>query len=376
MFRYSKTFIFSSGLPLALVNMFKAEDNDFSSDKIIGFGAAVKKISEFKQANKTVGLCHGGFDLLHPGHIKHLESAAKLCDYLFVSITSDRFVTARKGSGRPIFSELLRAYSVAALNFVDFVVVSDFERAVHVVERLKPSFYIKGPDFVNKTTPGITAERRAIEAAGGEVKYTADQKFSSTEIINHIKDNVKREKILLVIDRDGTLVEHVDFLGRDENWMGQVKLQKPVIDLISYVQTKYDTVKIVISNQQGVARNYFALKTVADVNGCIAEFLREKGVVIDNWQFCPDVDKVYAASANGVQFNPDFVKDKAMRKPSPGMVLQALKELNMTLGDFDMAVVIGDSRNDAELAENINAEFIDVNSKSYEAMKKEFSTLL
>src|SRR3989338_4195217 len=144
MFRYSKTFIFSSGLPLALVNMFKAEDNDFSSDKIIGFGAAVKKISEFKQANKTVGLCHGGFDLLHPGHIKHLESAAKLCDCLFVSITSDKYVALRKGNGRPIFSDKLRAYAVASIKYVDYAVISDFELATDVMEKLNPSYYIKG----------------------------------------------------------------------------------------------------------------------------------------------------------------------------------------------------------------------------------------
>src|SRR3989338_9964927 len=107
--------------------------NLYDSDNIISYNKAIDLITKLKYQNKKVGLCHGGFDLLHPGHIRHLESARKLCDYLFVSITSDRFVTARKGSGRPIFSELLRAYSVAALNFVDFVVVSDFERAVHVV---------------------------------------------------------------------------------------------------------------------------------------------------------------------------------------------------------------------------------------------------
>ncbi|MBW2993636.1 adenylyltransferase/cytidyltransferase family protein, partial [Candidatus Woesearchaeota archaeon] len=59
----------------------------YTSDKILDFDAAAKLISEIKSAGKTIGLCHGGFDLLHPGHVKHFESAKKLCDILVISIT-------------------------------------------------------------------------------------------------------------------------------------------------------------------------------------------------------------------------------------------------------------------------------------------------
>jgi len=114
--------------------MINIDATPFKSDKIIDFSRAIEKILEYKKANKKIGLCHGGFDLLHPGHIKHLQSAAKLCDFLFVSITSDRFVATRKVNGRPIFSDELRAYSVANIQFVDYVVISDFERATDVIE--------------------------------------------------------------------------------------------------------------------------------------------------------------------------------------------------------------------------------------------------
>lgn len=171
--------------------MINSDATHFESDKIIGLETAAKKISNLRKSNKTAGLCHGGFDLLHPGHIKHLESAAKLCDHLIVSITSDRFVALRKGKNRPIFSENLRAYSIASIRYVDYVVISDFELAIEVLEILKPSFYIKGPDFIGKDTPGIVAEIRKTESIGGKIIFTNDEKLSTTQIIDYIRQNLK-----------------------------------------------------------------------------------------------------------------------------------------------------------------------------------------
>ena len=95
----------------------------FNSKKIVLLEESAKIITELKLKNKRIGLCHGGFDLLHPGHIKHFESAKENCDLLFVSVTSDRFVSLRKGSGRPVFNEQLRAYSIATLEAVDYLVL-------------------------------------------------------------------------------------------------------------------------------------------------------------------------------------------------------------------------------------------------------------
>lgn len=347
----------------------------FKSIKILEFETAAKKISELKKANKIVGLCHGGFDLLHPGHIKHLESAAKLCDCLFVSITSDIYVSSRKGCGRPIFSDLLRAYAVASIQYVDYVVVSDFELATEVIEKLVPSYYIKGPDFISKTTSGITAERSKIEALGGKIKYTTDHKLSTTEIIRYIQENLKREKVLLVIDRDGTLIRDIAFIGKEEYWKGQIELKEDVLCILIYAQAKYETVKVVISNQQGVARGYFDAKTVMSINKYVDSLLREKGIVIDNWQYCPDVDTNYAASIKGIKFKPDFIKHETRRKPSPEMLFRALQELRKNKEDFDKIIIIGNSQDDAAMAKNINAKFIDVTNKDYRELKTEFDRI-
>lgn len=356
--------------------MLKTNENRFDSKKVISIAEAANKISELKKHGKTAGLCSGGFDLLHPGHIKHLESAKKLCDCLFVSVTSDRHVAARKGSGRPVFSERLRAYSVASIEYVDYAIISDFERTTDIIEKLKPTYYIKGPDFTRKETPGITAERNAIAAAGGEIRYTNDEKLSTTEIIRHIQEKAKRKKLLLGIDRDGTLIENVPFLGKDRQWEKQVKLKKDVAHLIIHAQTKYDTTKVVMTHQQGVARGYFSTETVERINQHLSGLLKKEGVSIDNWQYCPDVDEKYAASKKEVKFREGFVKKKTKRKPSPDMLLDALNELKMKLSDFDKTAVIGDCEDDAQLAKNINAAYIDITGKSYSELKGEFDRII
>src|SRR3989338_2695533 len=154
------------------------EVEEYESDKVVPFKQAIGIISKLKSSNKKVGMCHGGFDLLHAGHIKHFESAKKVCDVLFVSITSDKFVEKRKGSGRPIFNENLRAYMIASLECVDYVMISDFNLGVEAIRVLKPSYYIKGIDYENKKDNEIDAEREAISSVNGSIKYTKEPKMS------------------------------------------------------------------------------------------------------------------------------------------------------------------------------------------------------
>lgn len=165
---------------------------EYFSDKVLDYDTAMKKIADIKAGSKTVGLCHGAFDLLHPGHIRHLASAKGFCNYLFVSITSGNFVNLSRGGGRPIFSDALRAYSVANLGFVDYVVISDFQKGIEVIKSLKPSYYIKGSDYVNKTKeqdPALFEEIEAVRSVGGNIRYTLDKKLSTTGIIEYIKKN-------------------------------------------------------------------------------------------------------------------------------------------------------------------------------------------
>ena len=343
----------------------------FNSKKVLEFSAAIKLIAKLRSENKKVGLCHGGFDLLHPGHIIHFESAKKLCDILFVSLTSDRFVSDRKGSGRPVFPDRLRAYAAASLECVDYSVVTDFAKGTEIIELLKPSYYIKGPDYINKTTPGITAEREAIAKVGGEMIYTNDPTLSTTEIIQYIKNEMDIENVLLIVDRDGTIIENDDFLGKNDDWMNEMKLNEPVVNYLSYLQTKYRTTKIVVTNQAGVARGYYDEQTVERINSHLHSILQKKGIKIESWRYCPDVDSKYAElKKKELSFLPKFVKDKTKRKPSPEMVMEALKDIKKDIIDFHHIIVIGDRDEDKQLAENLKARFIDVKGKSYQELIK------
>lgn len=347
----------------------------FNSKKILSYPKAKKQISSFKKNGKKVGLCHGGFDLLHPGHMKHFEAAKKLCDILFVSITTDRYVSKRKNTGRPIYTEKLRAYSIASVEHVDHVVISDFKLASEIISSLQPTYYIKGPDFIHKTTPGITAERKAIKQAGGEIKYTTEPVLSTTKIIDYIKDNINRERILLVIDRDGTLINKNVFLGKEKDWKKKLTLKKSVVDVISNIQTKSNAVALVITNQAGVARGYFDCCRVEEINKHLDSLLKKNHIKINNWQYCPDVDKEYA-DKTPIDFKKEFIKKKTRRKPSIDMVSDSLKELKMKPEDFNKIIVFGDRHEDEGIAKNLKADYIDVNNKKYDDLISEYNKII
>lgn len=146
-------------------------------------------IAQEKEKGRTVVHCHGVFDLLHPGHIRHLQEAKKQGDKLVVSVTPDQFVN--KGPGRPAFNEKLRLEQLASLICVDFVVLNNTPDAVSVIKEVKPNIYVKGEEYRNHNadvTKKITDEAHAVESVGGKVYYTNDIVFSSSELINRFFD--------------------------------------------------------------------------------------------------------------------------------------------------------------------------------------------
>jgi rfaE bifunctional protein kinase chain/domain/rfaE bifunctional protein nucleotidyltransferase chain/domain len=141
-------------------------------------------MSHQAQGQKVV-LCHGVFDLLHIGHIRHFEEAKKMGKILVVTITPDQYVN--KGPFRPAFSESLRAEAIAALKCVDYVAVSNWPMAINLIKLLRPNYYVKGSDYENAekdVTGGISLEREAVESVGGQLVFTNEVAFSSSALIN------------------------------------------------------------------------------------------------------------------------------------------------------------------------------------------------
>tara|TARA_Y100000590_G_scaffold470168_1_gene662494 strand:- start:155 stop:1666 length:1512 start_codon:yes stop_codon:yes gene_type:complete len=151
--------------------MTKILSNNFNRNKI------------FK--NKKVVLCHGVFDLLHLGHINYFKSAKKFGQILVVSITSDQFVN--KGPGRPVFNLKQRLQFLSEISCIDYICVSDEETAIKVINKVRPNFYCKGPDYSYKQIKkdlNLKKEISATEKNSGKFVSIKEQSFSSSKLIN------------------------------------------------------------------------------------------------------------------------------------------------------------------------------------------------
>ena len=147
---------------------------------------SLKEISLYLQSkNKTIIHCHGVFDLLHIGHIRHFEKAKEMGDTLIVTITPDQYVN--KGPNRPSFTQELRAEAIAALSCVDYVAINQWPNACNTIALLQPQLYVKGHDYVDSNkdlTQGILLEKEAIEKVGGKLTFTDEISFSSSNLLN------------------------------------------------------------------------------------------------------------------------------------------------------------------------------------------------
>lgn len=154
-------------------------------DKVFNLRELGARIRGLRKEGKTIVHCHGVFDLLHVGHIRHFEQAKSFGDILVVTLTEDRHVN--KGPHRPAFPDSLRAEQIAALEMVDFVAVNHAPNALPAIDALAPDVYVKGQDYrvpSDDITGGIELERSAVERNGGRIEFTDDLTFSSSNLLN------------------------------------------------------------------------------------------------------------------------------------------------------------------------------------------------
>jgi rfaE bifunctional protein kinase chain/domain/rfaE bifunctional protein nucleotidyltransferase chain/domain len=178
-------------------------ETSFSIEKkIVNLESLHSLMGDYATRNKSYIICHGVFDVVHPGHIRHLEYAKKQADFLIVSITSDEFIN--KGVYRPHVSEEIRALSLAHLQIVDFVIINRAETPDNLLEYLKPNFFAKGFEYVsNGLNPATTSEQDIVKSYGGKIIFTpGDVVYSSSSLIETNEPNLMREKISLVLKKN------------------------------------------------------------------------------------------------------------------------------------------------------------------------------
>ena len=165
-------------------------------EKIISRAEFHKLRQSFREQHKTVVLCHGVFDLLHYGHIEHLQEAKAQGDILVVSVTASKYVN--KGPGRPYFNDQQRMYFLTSIGFVDYVLLSEATTVHDVVKNVQPDVYVKGQEYAdsqNDVTGNIDSEREIVEQYGGHIYFTKGEVYSSTKLLNNFFDALPKEVI-------------------------------------------------------------------------------------------------------------------------------------------------------------------------------------
>jgi rfaE bifunctional protein kinase chain/domain/rfaE bifunctional protein nucleotidyltransferase chain/domain len=250
------------------------------STKIQDLHTLAETVRRLKAEGKKVVQSHGVFDLLHLGHIRHFEQARRMGDVLIVTVTRDEHVN--KGPHRPAFPHDLRAETLAALQCVDYVAVNQWPLAVEAIRVLKPDVYVKGSEYKvaeNDITGGIVPEAEAIRSIGGEIRFTDDITFSSSNLLNRylssLPDDVQR--YLDEFRKRHSAEEVFTHLGSLSD-LRVLVVGETILDEYVYCDAMGKSSKEPIIAMRYVSRETYAGGALAVANH-VAEFCAEVGLV-------------------------------------------------------------------------------------------------
>jgi rfaE bifunctional protein nucleotidyltransferase chain/domain len=332
-------------------------------DKVRTVAEVAEIAEQSRHAGRVVVQAHGTFDLLHLGHVRHLEAARKLGDTLIVTVTADRFVN--KGPGRPVFNAELRAEMLATLEYVDWVAINDEPDAVSAIDRIRPDLYIKGHDYHNPQgdiTGKIVLEREAVEAHGGRIQLTDEVTFSSTELINrHL--NVFEPHIRQHLDtlrEDGRLDQLCELIERVANYKVLI-VGDAIIDEYQYVMpmhktpkehviaTRYQDSELFAGGVFAAANHVASICKQVDIITCIGDWETHDDLIRQSLK--PNVGlKAFARTAAPTTLKRRFVDPSYMRKLFEVYVMNDEPLTPDVQGDFDGAIAAYASDYDVVIA--------------------------
>ncbi len=153
--------------------------------------------------DKKVIMCHGTFDIVHPGHIRHLIYSASKADLLVASLTADAHIS--KANLRPYVPEDLRALNLAALDMVDFVIIDPNATPLEHLAKIQPDYFAKGYEYISEGMPPKTkAEKDVLDSYGGEFIFTpGDVVYSSSRLIELAPPSLSAEKLAALLQAEG-----------------------------------------------------------------------------------------------------------------------------------------------------------------------------
>jgi len=160
-------------------------------------------VGERPRARKVI-MCHGVFDVVHPGHLRHLIYAKSKADILVASITADAHIS--KGKFRPHVPQELRALNLAAFELVDYVIIDTEATPLRNLARIQPDFFAKGYEYTANggLPPKTEEEAQVLRSFGGEIIFTpGDIVYSSSKLIDAAPPAIRLEKLLTFMDTEG-----------------------------------------------------------------------------------------------------------------------------------------------------------------------------
>ncbi len=285
-------------------------------DKIVTVDQLANIVRALKSSGKTVVQCHGTFDLLHPGHLRHLEAAHHEGDILIVTVTADEFVN--KGPGRPIYNQQLRCEMLASLQFVSWVAVNSQLDAVSLIHKIQPNIYAKGQDYADAgkdVTGKIRLEVEAVESHGGKFVMTNEITFSSTQLTNQHFDIYKPEmnEYLRQLRKNKSMTEIFELVESVRDYR-VVFIGDTIIDEYRYVAVMGKSAKENIIATRHLNSDVFAGGVIAAANQTAA-FCKEVEIITvlgnDN---AAELDIQHALKPN-VKLSPVYRNDsRTIRK--------------------------------------------------------------
>ncbi len=156
-----------------------------SSTKIISLLEAIKRVSKWRANGEKTVFSNGCFDIIHAGHVDYLEKARHKGDHLIVGLNTDNSVTRLKGLGRPIVDEVSRSRVLAALEFVDAVILFDEDTPYEIIKILNPDVLVKGKDY---EVSNIVGADLVLQNGGKVETIELTEGLSTSTVINKIQN--------------------------------------------------------------------------------------------------------------------------------------------------------------------------------------------
>jgi rfaE bifunctional protein kinase chain/domain/rfaE bifunctional protein nucleotidyltransferase chain/domain len=185
---------------------------------------------------RKVIMCHGTFDIVHPGHLRHLMYAKEKAPILVASVTADAHISKGEGAYRPYVPQELRAANLAALEFVDYVVIDLNETPIENILAIQPDFFAKGFEYQADPLPPKTREEAdALESYGGEMVFTpGDVVYSSTALISQHEPKLTVDKLVTLLQSEGVTFDQLRATLHDLERLRVHVVGDTIVDRYSY----------------------------------------------------------------------------------------------------------------------------------------------